>query len=271
MPFGISIHIGVNYVDKKHYGTRAELPYCLNDAEKMYALAGGLGFKSVKLLDEKAKSTDLLWILDNAAIELNAGDILFLSFSGHGRQFQDLNGDEEDHYDEAWVLYDRMLIDDELYLALARFKKGTRILVISDSCHAGTITKSFDEIAAMGNDEYGKLMKTEADLIYQRNKNRYDPILKSISPKVRNEITASVILLAACQDNQKALAQAPNGEKYSLYTHYLLRTWNYGNFKGNYRRFSEIIGMNMPKTQVPNYFFSGHPNHFFENQKPFTI
>jgi hypothetical protein len=271
MPLGISIHIGLNEVDKKHYGTKAKLPYCLNDAETMYDLASSLGFESVKLLNEKAKSTDLLWVLDNAATELVSGDILFLSFSGHGCQFQDLNGDEEDHYDEAWALYDRILIDDELSLALARFKQGTRILVVSDSCHAGTITKSFNEITPMDSEEYMKSLKQEANMIYRRNKNRYDAILKSISPNVRNEIAASVILLAGCQDKQTAQAQAPDGIKYSLFTYHLLKTWNYGTFEGNYRKFSEIIGMNMPKTQTPNYFFSGYPHRFFQNQKPFTI
>jgi hypothetical protein len=34
------------------------------------------------------------------------------------------------------------LIDDELCLELSRFAKGVRVLVLSDSCHSGTVTRA---------------------------------------------------------------------------------------------------------------------------------
>ena len=66
----------------------------------------------------------------------------FLTYSGHGGQVPDVNGDEDDKKDETWCLYDGQLIDDELYYELSRFAAGVRILVLSDSCHSGTVTRA---------------------------------------------------------------------------------------------------------------------------------
>ena len=38
-----------------------------------------------------------------------------LTYSGHGGQINDVNNDEPDGLDETWALYDRELVDDELY------------------------------------------------------------------------------------------------------------------------------------------------------------
>ena len=51
--------------------------------------------------------------------------------------------------EETWVLYDRQLVDDELYKIWSKFKPGVRILVLSDSCHNGTVTR--DIPAFLGN------------------------------------------------------------------------------------------------------------------------
>ena len=70
---------------------------------------------------------------------LSSGDFFFLTYSGHGGQVPDVTGEEADKQDETWCLYDGQLIDDELYLELSRFAAGVRILVLSDSCHSGTV------------------------------------------------------------------------------------------------------------------------------------
>jgi hypothetical protein len=45
--------------------------------------------------------------------------------------------------DETWVCYDRQLIDDQLYELWGKFKASVRILVLSDSCHSGTVSVRF--------------------------------------------------------------------------------------------------------------------------------
>ncbi len=69
------------------------------------------------------------------------GDIYFLTYSGHGGQVPDTNGEgESDSSDETWLAYDRQIVDDELYELWAKFKPGVRIVVLSDSCHSGPST-----------------------------------------------------------------------------------------------------------------------------------
>ena len=56
--------------------------------------------------------------------------------------------EETDQLDETWVLYDRQLLDDELYDLWCRFAPGVRILMISDSCHSGTVSRAVDMATA---------------------------------------------------------------------------------------------------------------------------
>ena len=81
--------------------------------------------------------------ITSAAGQLEAGDIFFVTYSGHGGQVPDLNDeDEKDGSDETWLAYDRQVIDDELFELWTKFKPGVRILVLSDSCHSGSVNKS---------------------------------------------------------------------------------------------------------------------------------
>ena len=145
MPQGRSIHIGLNHVDPAAYGGWAgTLKACEFDARDMCDLATSRGFQTYQLLTTQATSRALFNALDDAAAALAPGDFLFLTYSGHGGQVPDSNGDEEDGLDETWVLYDRQVIDDELYGAWAKFQPGVRIFVLSDSCHSGTVDRMME-------------------------------------------------------------------------------------------------------------------------------
>ena len=109
----------------------------------MTALAKQQGMKPTTLLTKNATRAKTLAALRAAAKALKAGDLFFLTFSGHGGQVPDVDGqeDEIDGRDETWCLYDGQLLDDELYLELSHFAAGVRILMLSDSCHSGTVAK----------------------------------------------------------------------------------------------------------------------------------
>jgi hypothetical protein len=141
---GRSLHIGLNVVDAAAYPIRVpELRGCENDARDMLALAQARGFTGSMMLSSQATSTAVTEAIRVAAEELRSGDFFLLSYSGHGGQLRDLGGDEPDQLDETWVLYDRQLLDDELYALWGYFQAGVRILVLSDSCHSGTVTRLF--------------------------------------------------------------------------------------------------------------------------------
>ncbi|WP_211320229.1 caspase family protein [Hymenobacter nivis] len=115
MATAISLHIGLNYVDPNHYsGWNGELNAAEYDANDMSLIAKYQGFQTYVLLRSNATRQAVTSSILNAAQTLNQGDIFVISYSGHGGQLPDINGDEDDGLDETWCLYDGELVDDEL-------------------------------------------------------------------------------------------------------------------------------------------------------------
>lgn len=137
----VSLHIGVNSVDPAGYGGwSGPLSGCEADADTMAAIAGAEGFATNQLKTTRATSTNVLSAISQIAMRLQAGDIFLLTYAGHGSQMPNGNSDPElDSQDETWCLYDRQLLDDEIEAALAAFQAGVNLVLLSDSCHSGTI------------------------------------------------------------------------------------------------------------------------------------
>ena len=137
-----SLHIGLNTVDPASYGAPFELIACEADARDMRRIAEARGSTAEVLLTAEATCDAVLEAIASASSELEAGDLFFLTYSGHGGQVQDVDGDEEDdQLDETWCLFDTQLRDDDINTALASFAEGVRILMLSDSCHSGTVSR----------------------------------------------------------------------------------------------------------------------------------
>jgi len=141
-PTGYALAIGLNKVDPAHYGGPVkELSGCEADAMDMKKIAISQGLNAQILVGKDATRDKVLGRLSTLAKTLKPGDLLVVSYSGHGANVPDKNGDEEDELDETWCLYDGELLDDELYGAWMKFQAGVRILVFSDSCHSGTVLR----------------------------------------------------------------------------------------------------------------------------------
>jgi metacaspase-1 len=279
VPQAISIHVGLNEVDPAHYqGWSGELVACEFDANDMEKLAKGRGFKTHKLLTKAATAEAVTSALEDASGKLDGGDMLVFTYSGHGGQVPDANGDEQDRMDETWVLYDRQMVDDELYSLLGKLKPGVRVAIFSDSCHSGTVARGAveligpDRVAVNGGNGSGQpRVKGMPDEVvratYDANKEMYDEIQKSLPPFDKANIGASVILTSGCQDNQTSL----DGDKNGLFTQTLLKVWDNGEFKSSYRTFWKRIARQMPPWQSPNLFIVGTPDQSFARQTPFTL
>ena len=146
MAKGLSLHIGVNICSGDHYGGwEGPLQFCEADAESALEIAKSLPFKeSIPLMTKAATRDAVIQGIKDAARNLESGDLFFLTYAGHGGQIRDTNNDEADGADETWCLYDGQLLDDELDMLWSDFKPGVRILVLSDSCHSGTVTRDLD-------------------------------------------------------------------------------------------------------------------------------
>jgi len=275
MAKGIALTIGLNAVDPKHYaGWSGELTACEADAKDMANIAKSKKFQVETLLTKEATRAKVKGMISKVAKDLKSGDIFMLSYSGHGGQLPDLNNEELDERDETWCLFDGQLVDDEINSMFAEFSKGVRILIFSDSCHSGTVSKALDSYgrpnpltASSGAPLRQKCMPREyLGAVYRENQAFYDKILKK--PAVNEEdIKASALLISGCQDNQYSM----DGERNGLFTSQLLAVWKDGKYSRSYKTFHKDIVRRMPREQTPNYYPTGVRNYKFESQKPFTI
>lgn len=285
-----SLHIGLNLVSAAAYeGWTGPLAACEFDANDMAAIAKSKGMASTVLLTRKATRAAVLKAMRAAARALKSGDLFFMSYSGHGGQVADANGDEPDKKDETWCLYDGQLIDDELYFELSRFAAGVRVLVLSDSCHSGSVTREERPPPPPPGQRVKLMPDAVAMRVYAKHQAFYDKLQDDVSKaagkvvvdpdhalaqvgvaahvaEVVGVFKPAVVLISGCQDNQTAM----DGEHNGAFTEKLLKVWNNGAFAGSYGAFHSRIRAALPASQSPNLFVLG-PATSFLAQTPFTV
>lgn len=179
------------------------------------------GFSDITTLtNSNATKADIVNAFNSLVNRSRQGDIIYIQFSGHGQLMTDINGDETDGLDEAWIPYDAYLIycakdrgekhlsDDEIaqFLTRLRSKIGNNgaIAVIVDACHSGDSTRDLcekDSVVVRGVDE--------------------DFIIPGKRTKSSDHISESWLTLSACQDFQ--INQEYNGV--GKLTHILANSW----------------------------------------------
>lgn len=118
------------------------------------------------LINEQATKSAITASLSNLCDKCRLNDQIYIHFSGHGQRMTDLNGDEDDGWDETWVAYDAMqsysddykgekhLTDDEVgqWLTKIRQKIGDKgqILVVVDACHSGDSSRDICDDCVRG-------------------------------------------------------------------------------------------------------------------------
>ncbi len=269
MSYGISVHVALNKIDPAYYGNDGKLAGCINDLKAMKKIAEKYAYDEIfTFINEEGTHENMVATLKYAAKKLKANDTLFITFSGHGGSVNDNNKDESDGLDETWCLYDRMILDDELGFLWSKFKKGVRIIMISDSCHSGSVSRGIltlnGTIKISEPVGRNRLFK-DANKVYLKNKKMYDSegeknIIKG------SGIKATVLLFSGCQDSQLS----SDGDKNGLFTENLLKAWRGGRFKGNYAGLLNKVLKEMPRDQTPNYSRIGQANPLFEGALPFV-
>jgi metacaspase-1 len=172
--------IGINYRNSQRplYG-------CINDAYSLERkLRSAYGFKNVSLLTDdtviKPTAKNIYYQIQALLESGVSGDLLFLSYSGHGSYIIDTSGDEKDGNDEMIIGIDIIGVrDDELKTLINTYlKPGVTLIMLCDSCYSGTIL----------------------DLKYQ-----YFDTQNNIPVNINNvvnETLGNVILISGGQDNQ---------------------------------------------------------------------
>ena len=148
--------VGINYT-----GTPNQLGGCIKDAQltRQNILAEYPNAVIETMTDDtsiKPTRANILSKLTALISSAKVGDTLMFHYSGHGGQVPDLNGDEEDGYDEticpidfmnarvikvngADVIVDSQIIDDEIHEIISKVPRGVKFFMLSDSCFSGTI------------------------------------------------------------------------------------------------------------------------------------
>jgi hypothetical protein len=289
----LSLHLGLNAVSPAHYqGWDGPLVACEFDANDLAAVAKASGVKAQVLLTRKATRANALAGIRAAAKQLKSGDLFLLTYSGHGGQVPDVTGEEDDKQDETWCLFDGQLIDDELYVELTTFAAGVRVVVLSDSCHSGTVTRAMprDPAPAPAGGRSKMMPPAVALRTYGAHREFYDQLQQNVAndsgkaqpvdpdaalahvavsgrlTSIAGRCKAAVILISGCQDNQTSM----DGDHNGAFTEQLLQVWNHGKYHGSYARLHAAIKGRMPAGQSPNLFTLG-PAARFLTQQPFSV
>lgn len=137
---------GLNYA-----GTSSELRGCANDCLNTAELLRSTGrFDTVDVyLDDRDRERCTARGMVKAIARLAAKswsdslDIAWIHYSGHGSYERDTSGDELDGRDEGLCPVDYahagLLRDDDIRDLLRMFNPATRVVLICDCCHSGTI------------------------------------------------------------------------------------------------------------------------------------
>ncbi|KAN0085423.1 Caspase domain containing protein [Elaphomyces granulatus] len=140
--------IGINY-----FGQKGQLRGCVNDVKNMSAYLNqsfGYAREDMVLLTDDQQNpmsqptkANILRAMHWLVKDAQPNDSLFFHYSGHGGQTPDLDGDEDDGYDE--VIYPSdfrvagFIVDDEMHRIMVKpLQAGVRLTAIFDSCHSGS-------------------------------------------------------------------------------------------------------------------------------------
>ena len=208
---------------------------CINDVNLAEEKLLPEDFQIRKFLDSKVTRKRILMEIEYVLLHSRRGDIIYIHYSGHGTLVKDYNGDEVSGYDQAWYVYDGLLVDDQLHAVLSKVPEGVIVVLVIDSCHSGSSTRN--------NQYYAKYRFI-------------DPGFEiDFTLPVRNQVLtgSNWITLAGCRDDQTAAdVYIESIAKYhGIFSYYALntlrRTYTYAEWYGTIRQY------------LPNSYFDQEP------------
>ncbi|OJJ60520.1 hypothetical protein ASPSYDRAFT_737834 [Aspergillus sydowii CBS 593.65] len=140
--------IGINY-----FGQPNQLQGCINDVTNVSSFLHerkGYRREDMVILTDDQKNpksvptkSNIIRAMQWLVHEAQPNDSLFIHFSGHGGRTPDLDGDEEDGFDDVIYPVDYRtaghIVDDEMHDIMVRpLQPGARLTAVFDSCHSGT-------------------------------------------------------------------------------------------------------------------------------------
>jgi hypothetical protein len=226
----------------------SDLNGCVNDAKAWAELLiahYGFAQADVKLLlDAEATKANVMAALQNMLAGATAGDVLVFTNSSHGTYVADTSGDEE-MYDEALCPYDcvtNLLVDDELRELFATLPDGVHLIVISDSCFSGTVTR-----AAISDVIPGLRPPDDRRVRFLNPALRGDKLLENpwkAKPKTRTRYPESKmreVLLSGCTDKEYSYDALIGGVYHGAMTNFALQAIHDANYTITYQQLHDRL------------------------------
>lgn len=247
--------IGIN----DYPGTDSDLHGCVNDAHDWSVLLSRHGFGCELLLESDASGENVRAALKRLAAEARRGDAVVVTFSGHGSFVPDDNGDEDDAFDECWCPHDVVengpIADDELQRIFSARKSHVRWVVISDSCHSGTVA----DFAPITTPATIRATDAPQSLVRFLPPGLFcdvgeDGLRKgAASPAARRarRDRRDCLLLSGCQDHEYSYDAWFDGRPNGAFTFVALRELANLGAKGTYRDWHAKICDALPSRQYP--------------------
>lgn len=239
--------IGIN----DYPGTANDLSGCINDANDWATELAKQGFTVTKLLDAAATKAAMVAAIGGIIEGATKGDSLIITYSGHGTWVPDSSGDEPDGRDEALCPHDLTskgaLLDDEIHDLFARRAAGVRIVLLSDSCHSGSVTRGSEEDVDPGVPRI-RFMPPEA---WMSKKNRPPASLRSAATRSGFSRSGGDLLLAGCLDTEYSYDTRFNGRANGAFTYYALKALRDIKPTATYEKWFKAIRAYLPSTRLP--------------------
>lgn len=264
----------------KQAGQNVALPGPSNDVKHMTSmLIDRFGFDraNIRTIQDSGATHDGIeaavrdWLTGRA----KQGDTALVFFSGHGTQVKDVNGDEPDGLDEAFVCNDiddkrfaakQLVLDDELAEWVSAMSvKGVEVVLITDCCHSGTISRDFTGSAIS---KFLHLSNT--------NSARLQKELKADAriSKSTGEAGAKTTLIAACRDDQTAsTASFPRTGWMGALTYNLTRLMDRPGYAPTYSQLAQDLQKNITVSfdQVPQVSAADAQEHFLQFETSVSV
>lgn len=204
-----------------------------NDAKIIVPVLKAQGFKVTKVCNKYATAKRIRKELNTLEALCKPGDIIYLHFSCHGQPFEDLDGDEEDGWDESIVPYDAQKVfkkgkyegqnhvtDDELHIYFQKIRKKIGksgfVCVVVDACHAGSTSRGEEETE-------GEKFVRGTNIGFSSNGKDYSP--KTNKSRVflipQESGLADITILEACRHYQSNYEIVQSGEYYGPLSYYV--------------------------------------------------
>ncbi len=241
--------IGIN----DYPGTGMDLKGCVNDALDWQAALGERGYRTELLLDGDATKKHMCDAITKLVEQTGPDDIGVVTYSGHGSWVVDDDADEPDMRDEALCPHDtaegedHLLLDDELYAIFGERQRGARIVLVSDSCHSGSVVKM--AVANAKADTVDRVRFLPPETFLDEGRRKAARLASRTVPFGRSRTSA--LLLGGCQDIEFSYDATFEGRPNGAFTYVALRALAEAGDSIDYSAWYERIRQQLPNANHP--------------------